>query len=350
MKEKSNRIFYLEVLRVIACLSVIMIHASMGYAISNTGSFNFLVGNIFDGAARIGVPLFVMISGALMLDKNYKFSNKKMISHIKKMIIFLLFWSVVYYVRYSLIGALKRGEAIDIRSSIEIILEGHFHLWFVYMIIGLYLIVPLLRAWVKDENKKIVEYYIILATVFVFLVPQLVELYGRTLGSPDFLKRIVENDLKLSYVGGYTMYFILGWYLHNYDIKNKKMIYILGVVGLFISTFGTYIGSQKTGWIYLMYGDLYTNVLFQGVAVFVFIKEKYKNITSNNIIVSSISKCSLGIYAMHILFITDIYKYFIDINASSAIKSIPIVFVTTFILSYTISFIMNKLPLLKKVV
>ena len=72
---KSNRIVYLDVLRVIACFSVIMVHSCAQYFVKDIGSFNFWVGNIFDGLARIGVPLFIMISGALMLDKNYQFST-----------------------------------------------------------------------------------------------------------------------------------------------------------------------------------------------------------------------------------------------------------------------------------
>ena len=88
---KSNRIVYMDVLRVIACFSVIMIHSSAQYVVKDIGSFNFWVGNIFDGLARIGVPLFIMISGALMLDKNYQFSTQKIIKHIIRMIVFLFF-------------------------------------------------------------------------------------------------------------------------------------------------------------------------------------------------------------------------------------------------------------------
>lgn len=73
----KNRIFYLDILRVIACLSVIMIHSSAEYVTNDIGSFNFWIGNLFDSLTRIGVPIFVMISGALMLDKNYQYETKK---------------------------------------------------------------------------------------------------------------------------------------------------------------------------------------------------------------------------------------------------------------------------------
>lgn len=85
---KNNGIVHMDVVRVIACFAVIMIHSSAPYVIENFGSLNFWIGNIFDGLARIGVPLFVMVSGALMLDKKYNFSKQKFIEHIKNNYIF----------------------------------------------------------------------------------------------------------------------------------------------------------------------------------------------------------------------------------------------------------------------
>ena len=66
---KSNRIVYLDVLRVIACFSVIMVHSCAQYFVKDIGSFNFWVGNIFDGLARIGVPLFIMIELSIFNSK-----------------------------------------------------------------------------------------------------------------------------------------------------------------------------------------------------------------------------------------------------------------------------------------
>ena len=74
---KKNKILYLDILRALACLLVVMIHSSMNYAVQEVGSKNFWVGNFFDSISRAAVPLFVMISGALMLDENYHFTIEK---------------------------------------------------------------------------------------------------------------------------------------------------------------------------------------------------------------------------------------------------------------------------------
>ncbi len=68
-----NRIFYIDMLRVVACIFVVMIHSSATYVVKDIGSFNFWIGNFLDSISRSGVPIFIMISGALMLDENYSF-------------------------------------------------------------------------------------------------------------------------------------------------------------------------------------------------------------------------------------------------------------------------------------
>lgn len=346
---KSNRIVYMDVLRVIACFSVIMIHSSAYYVVKDIGSFNFWVGNIFDGLARIGVPLFIMISGALMLDKNYQFSTQKIIKHIIRMIVFFVFWSALYCI-FNIVGSIIiKHESIDIIKIIGSLIKGHYHLWFVYLIIGLYLIVPLLRLWVNDTNKTYVEYFIILSIIFTYIIPQIISIGSNYSNLFEHIKDIIARNLSLKYVGGFTTYFILGWYINNYELNNKRIIYILGLFGVLITIMGTYILSNTTGKALQMYGNLYINVLFQTVAVFVIIKDKFKNMHTNNII-NSISKYSLGIYAIHALIVTIMYRIIEKVNIDFALINIPVVFIVSVVFSYLISFILSKIPVLKKVV
>ena len=105
---KKVRIYYLDVLRVIACLAVVMIHSSAGFVVKNIGSVNFWIGNLFDSLSRIGVPIFIMIPGALMLDENYDFSFDKMFGHITKIVLFFVFCSImIQYKKRKLPGRQK---------------------------------------------------------------------------------------------------------------------------------------------------------------------------------------------------------------------------------------------------
>ena len=349
---KNNRIYYLDILRVMACLAVIMIHTSMTYVIKDIGSVNFWLGNIFDSLARIGVPLFVMISGTLMLNEKYECKKTKLIGHIKKMIVFFIFWSAIYCIVFNIIGQIiSKNEKIQVFNVIISFVQGYYHLWFIYLIIGLYLIVPLLRLWVKEKNKKYVEYFITLSIIFTYIIPQIINIGSNYNNVFEQLNDIIERKLCLRYVGRFTTYFILGWYINNYDIKKQKSVYALGILGLIISIVGTYILSTTTGRTIQMYENLSLNVLLQSVAVFLFVKTKWKNIQyKDNKFIKLVSKNSLGIYAIHVLVINIMYRILYRIGLDIAIINIPIVFIVSFIISFIISFIFSKIPILKKIV
>lgn len=346
----ENRVYYLDVLRFIACIAVVMIHTTSEYVLKDFGSADFWIGNILNSISRFGVPIFVMISGCLMLDKRYNCTNQKLIKHIRKMIVFFIFWSAIYVIFYQIIVPLLiKHEQINIVKIFLTFVKGHFHLWFIYMIIGLYLILPLLRLWVKDENKKYIEYFIILAIVFSFFLPQLVSVASNYTSVFKNINDIIDK-VDLKYVGGYTTYFILGWYINNYGIKHKKMLYILGTISLAITIISTFILSITTGKAIQMYGNFNINVLLYSLMIFSLIKDVFYNKNGSNKMVSTISKYSLGIYAMHPLIIDVINKLLIKIDINMALINVPIVYILTLIISVSVSFLMSKIPILKNTV
>ena len=142
-KKINARDFEFDCLRIIAILAVIMIHCSAPYVIDfPRDSFNFVIGNIFDSVARIGVPFFVIISGYFMLNENKELSILKIKSKILKLFMILGFWSLFYALVY------------HFKNFLNAFIYGHYHLWFLYMLIGLYLITPILRLFVKKEKPQ----------------------------------------------------------------------------------------------------------------------------------------------------------------------------------------------------
>lgn len=352
--KSKARIYFLDILRVVACMAVVLIHASGTYTAENPNSFNFWAGNFFDGLSRIAVPLFIMISGALILDEKYSFTRSKLSKHIKRLLIFFLFWSVLYSIIYTIIPPLLRHQPIDSAKTINYLLQGHYHLWFIYLIIGLYLISPLLRLWVKKENKKYIKFFLVLSVIFAFLLPQIIKVTGYYNSSLATIDDILKNKLHLAYVGGYTSYFILGWYINNINIetKTKKLLYFLGIIGAIITILGTYMLSSSTGETLSLYGDLNINVLASSIAVFLFVRTKLAKTNPNKEtkLVNIISKNSLGIYAIHPLFIEGAHLIMHSLNSNLAIINIPLIFIIAFSGSLITSVFLAKLPLLKKVV
>ena len=123
--EKTKHFYYLDVLRAVACLAVILVHASMTYAEREVGSVNFWIGNLCDSLVRFGVPIFVMISGALMLDDAYVSTREKTWRHIKKMLLFFLFWSTAYCLVFEIGEPLLSGETLNPYNIMLVLIGGY---------------------------------------------------------------------------------------------------------------------------------------------------------------------------------------------------------------------------------
>ena len=150
-----------------------MIHASAQYVSNDVGTLNFFMGNFWDSLSRFAVPVFVMISGALLLDEDHIYSAEKNKRRILRMVRFFVFWSLVYCVGFQMVLPVLKHEPFDLPLFLRSFFSGSFHLWFCYMIVGLYLILPLLRLWVKRENVRQVRWLSItnaaLAIPFLFV-------------------------------------------------------------------------------------------------------------------------------------------------------------------------------------
>ena len=342
---------YLEILRVIACLLVVLIHTAAKYeGVDFINTSDFWIGSFFCEITRIAVPLFVMISGSLLLDKNYNYSKSKLIKHIKRFVIFFLFWSIIYStVHKLLIQVFMHHEAFSIKDYIFAILEGHYHLWFIYMIIGVYLLLPLLRLWVKEKNIKYIRYFILLSLIFNCILPHLInigKIYNENFNS---FQNIVD-DINLKYVCGFTTYFILGWYFNNYDVKHKKTLYFLGILSIFILIIERGIITTTTNNYYNEYKNLMPTILIYSSAVFVYIKEKFKDTNKENKIIKKISENSLGIYAIHPLMLTIFSKILFDKVRVNAFINIGVLYSIALSFSFIITSILKKIPILKKIV
>ncbi len=154
MEEKSAHIIYL---RVIATIFVIFIHASTGFLYRiDTHAFDWNYANWINAATRCSVPIFVIISGYLLLKKEEAtgtFYRKR----IPKLVYPFVFWTIVYlvyyfyrYTNFELLSAEKIGAII-----LDKMLHGaNAHLWYLYMIIGLYLAIPFLRKILINSSKR----------------------------------------------------------------------------------------------------------------------------------------------------------------------------------------------------
>lgn len=138
-----QRAAWADLCRVVAIYGVILIH-SCGiafYAFGKSPMSDWLSANALDSAVRVAVPLFVMISGAMLLRAGAQVvSTGSILRRVLKVFIPLVFWSAAYLYRNGALGSYGAGLLTMFSEPVM------YHLWFVYMIAGLYILLPFLQA------------------------------------------------------------------------------------------------------------------------------------------------------------------------------------------------------------
>lgn len=347
-QKKDERIYYIDLLRIFCALAVVILHvAAGGWYKGDINTFSWKVFTTYDSLFRFAVPVFFMISGALMLGTKEELSLKKLyLKNIKKLLIIFAVWVLFYAVFYWF----YYGRSIDSFTSIIDIIrsvgDNQYQLWFLPPLITLYMIMPILKEIIKD--RKVLKYFLIL--FFIFSICKSTSLLF--IGTGAKLKFI--NLFTPGLVTGYQGYVLLGYYLftENMSEKNQKTLNILGIISVILTSVLTIVVSLNTNSHYdKFFGYLMLNTFFVSAALFNSFKYKFEKIkfSEKSIkIIKKLSDCTLGVYIFHVLFI-DLLG-FLNISAINfnPLFSVPIISLLVFGLSLGVTFIFKKIPFLGK--
>lgn len=318
----------IDLLKIICIISVILLHISSDNMFSlkyqHLIKSNFTILNLYNMLTRFCVPCFIMISGMFILNKEISIKEifKKYI--LKIFIIFFLF---------SLLYALFESYSNN-KDFISVFITGYYHLWYLYLIIGLYLITPILKKITND--KKIIIYYLVLSFIFTSVIPFII----------TFIK-ISSLKLALSYLNihmvlGYTGYYLAGYYFSKYKV-NTKIFYILGIIGFifnYILFLIMFYDNKLYDTIFLQPGTV-----FQSIAVFLF----FQNIKiKNNELITFISSTNLCVYLIHVIILELLLSIFPYIIYNNPLIFIPLFTLIIYIVCLLISITLKKIPLLKR--
>ena len=348
--KEQGRTYCLDLLRAVACLLVVLLHVSALFVRSPLNSAGFWLGNLLESVSRAGVGLFVMLSGRLMLDENYKYTREKLKKHLLKLLVFYVFWSCLYALCFELAWPLLKKEPVDLLQVAWRVVQGHYHLWFIPMMMGLYLILPLLRLWVNKANIRYVRYFLILAVIFGFALPQGASVLSSV--HPVFTRlSTLLDSWQIHYPVGFTAYFVLGWYLGQIDFGKKKAVLAL-VTGVTVTFAGTFLIRRFTAQTsFIFYEYLSLNVLLSVIGLFALFTRVYtrKDYPQGQFgkLVGLVSRHSLGIYATHVAVMTVANYILPQIHPA---VNIPVLYIVSVAGALAASVILSKLPLLKKVV
>lgn len=336
-----KRLIYLDFLRVFAVFCVVILHVSAGnWAYVPVNSQTWEVFNIFNSSVRFAVPIFVMISGALLLDTEYNFNFKTFFKkNIMRIITAYIFWSGIY----TLVNFLDNGGTFS--DNFKFFLSGYSHLWYLYMILGMYIILPFLREIAKNEKLSI--YFVVLAFVFTYFAKLLSAV--PELGVLNEIFELITSKMSLNFVLGYTGYFFLGHILKNREFKNttKYIFFGLGALSLITTVLLTRYYSVLSGVATdIFYSYFMPNVFFVALAVFLLFKDlKIPEKHEKNIIL--LSNLTFGVYLFHPLANRYIYG-FITTTSINPLISVPLISILSFIISACVSYSISKIKILNK--
>lgn len=332
---------WLDNARIIAILAVVMLHVAADFVFDYpVGDVAWWVGNVYDSAVRWCVPLFVMISGALLLDPSKNEPLKTFYSkRVSRLLVPLLFWTLVY-LAWRVAKGVVTGNPESVSSLLGSVLDGtpYYHLWFLYMIVGLYLFTPFMRMVVAQASTS--SLWVLVAAGMVMAAVN--SLYSKISG--------VGDGLFINWFLLYVPYFFLGYLLrHSETYPSRKSVIFTLLTSIPLTAVGFYllaIIAGKSVGLYF-YDYLSVTVIPMSVAVFWLFKA-YKQPIGSMSMTKSLAALTLGVYLIHPMFL-ELFNFLgIGATAFPAIVSIPVFTLLIYVLSLAAAWVMSKLPFIKR--
>lgn len=297
----KHRIFYLDFLRTTAIIAVIMCHSTVLFTYPNN-NIQLIAQYTFQDIGAIGVPIFLMLSGALLLnnkDTITEFIKKR----FRRIIPPFLFWSMIIWCTN------------PTQSYLSNIITGNTEFsWYFWIIVGIYLVMPVLDHLIKKYNLK--------TLLIIWLLAMALTTFN-IIALPGFI--------------GYAGYPLLGYWLKNRKDSHPYLESVIFIIALILSV---YLHCTHKSMISLGYQSL--AVISMSAAMFLLIKSL--NAITNKFIktaIVSISIYSYGMFFAHILAI----KLFSLIGLN--VMLFGITFILIIFISWLIPYVLSKIPYLR---
>lgn len=359
----GNKRVYFDIMRVIACAQVIFNHRE-GYLLfmTTTGWKQFLYMSL-TMITRLCVPLFFMISGALLLPKEedfYHVFRKRFL----RMLAVLLFFSTLLFVTYRIAVMLSETEYVFTTKDfllgfLENTIPGTTPYWYMYAYLGMLFVLPFMQRIAKELTKTEVLALIVLHFFVVSLLP-MINLFFNVKGIDISIR--FSNDFSVPFaVTGAFFYPLIGYYLeYNVDMQKLKasriwMLVLSAIAGIVLSNICTYYEAGITGCYTQNYVMMFEYV--SAITAFIVIKYLYtvklQHVDTHRFdrFICFMGTLTLGIYLLDPLFNTYVFGSFYTL-ASPVLPTIVLSF-TWVLVSMTLGAIttclLKKLPLVKMI-
>lgn len=336
----KTSIFYIDLLRFIAAIAVIIIHV--------LGPFRHMFGTLeetewlaamgYNSVTRWAVPVFMMISGALLLSNARPFNCKHYLTRrLAKVVIPFVAWTIIYAF---MAGFGEHGW--DSQASAKLLTESTnepvwYHMWFFYDFIPLYFVIPFLLLILQRLDEEHVK--LLIASWLLLTLMHMLK---------------VETPLRQNLIL-YSGYLIFGWYLFNRDNRAELKYWVIaGIACLAMNFLGSwYFAHQDGKYSTFFMGYKSLNTVIIGGMLFVICQTYADRIQGKSrAFISLIAKYSLGIYLLHPLLLipvrnlqNGIYELF-----GSNWLAIPAISLITLFIALVCTIILAKIPVIRRIV
>ena len=349
MKQLRQRQAELDMLKLCAFVCVVCLHvAATVWGNTPTGSWQWQVSNFFRGTW--GVPVFVMISGRFLLDPQREADSRKLLRYLLRVTVAFAFWSL-FYEMYQVFVAYPSRGVTEVNWKWEAVesMTGEYHLWYLPMLAGLYLVTPFLRKITQD--RPLMRWYLVLFAVF-----ETVACYGVRLPKIGALIAPVFQNMHFQFAMGYTGYFVMGYYLFSakWTKKAELWLYLAGILCLIATPLAdiAYNLSADAERSTLFSENLTPNVMISAAAIYVFFCRRVSGWLRDSKVskwASELESLGFGAYLLHMVFIclmTDCIG--IEFLTDNPLFWIPVLTVGISAVSLAGAALLRKIPVIGK--
>ncbi|MDP4291198.1 MAG: acyltransferase family protein [Bacteroidota bacterium] len=370
---KREHIAWIDLMRITACFFVMISHSCDPFvAQAATNPLAFISGAFWGSLVRPCVPLFVMMTGVLLLPINMDMATFYS-RRIKRIVIPLIFWSIVLPILYYLylnfggsttnLNIVKEDHtlAATVRKFYTFIFNFNYDnipLWYLYMLIGLYLIMPVLSSWLNQASQKDIKRILIIWGISLFL--PFIKMFAPALGYTGNYGNMGLLGIcdwnpngTFYYVSGFIGYLVLAFYLMKFPLnwswkKTWAVALPVFVAGYVITLLG-FIFAQKYSPANLETVWYFTgiNVFMMTFSVFIVIQKLRVNFSP---LLAKIASLTFGIYLCHFVLLQVSFDFIHRFIGLPPYLLIPILAFTTFWVSYCVVWILHKFSLTRRVV
>jgi surface polysaccharide O-acyltransferase-like enzyme len=328
MKERK---LYIDLLRVLAIFAIVLLHVSgYNFAKLDVHTMEWEIALMFNTFCYFGLPIFMMITGALLLDRDKPTPYLKIFSkNIFKVIMAIIIFGLLIFISLQLPDFIRKNDH-SFANFFRLLWKAcnWYHLWYLYMIIGIYLLIPVFQIVAKSITRQNLEIFLLILFFFIIVVPCLKRFV------PE-IDAFFPKKTKLAITSEWVLYLFSGYYIDKYQLtkKIKLTLYALGIIGFLIIFFGSMYISQKQD---SSYNYFYTTSaptrMFYAIGFYIFIKNNYNKIVRTEKlqkIIYQLSILSFTIYGIHDIGIKLtgrlLHLYVWSLNP---LLSIPLIFIT----------------------